>query len=88
MLRASLLLAASNAASNAQPSSRSDYLRARKDGGWDAHTDAAAHALVGDRFATLDAGVERAGRGVVMSAAGDAEFATVREPKMVERARA
>ena len=54
---------------------REAYVRARKDGGWDAHCDAAYARLTGAAFSGLDAGVARRGRGVVFSAAGGAEFA-------------
>ena len=48
---------------------REAYVRARKDGGWDAHCDAAYARLTGAAFSGLDAGVARRGRGVVFSAA-------------------
>lgn len=67
-----LLLCGSEAA---RGQDREAYVRARKDGGWDAHCDAAYARLTGAAFRGLDAGVARHGRGVVFSAAGGAEFA-------------
>ena len=70
-----LLLAAVAAQPPADTAARADYMRARKDGGWDAACADAYASLRGERYAGLGAGVARSGLGVVFSAAGDPEFA-------------
>ena len=54
---------------------REAYMRARKDGLWDADCERAfVRLLQGPRQAFLDVDVARAGRGVVLSMAGDLDF--------------
>ena len=74
-LVAALAVAAAASDSGQDAAERAEYMRARKDGGWDAHCEAAYESLGSGRYAGLGAGVARSGLGVVFSAAGDAEFA-------------
>ena len=65
MRRACLPLLLLSFGTCAPEQNREAYVRARKDGGWDAHCDAAYARLTGAAFSSLDAGVARRGRGVV-----------------------
>ena len=59
MRRACLQLLLLSFGTCAPEQDREAYVRARKDGGWDAHCDAAYARLTGAAFSGLDAGVAR-----------------------------